>query len=290
MHKQLPNEHIKNYLQGRLSAPERAALEVLVASDPDLAQRVALLRAEMAAAELLIAEDTRQLFQTWGKQPRRTLLGKMPLLWSVGTIAVLLLLAIATWLTTRPTNTKTPPPPKANTQHPQAAPVPPPDRPRQPIAQVPPTTAPRHSATDYRALAAQNLYDPVLPNFRHAATDTADAPIAQAQQAFSAGNYEQTLRQLAQADSTHSQTTAFLAAHALFRLGRFGEAAEQFAALAAQRSRQYRYAAEWGLLLCRMAELPEQEAAFRQQLDALLAQPEHPYSEQAKALELGIRN
>jgi len=286
MKEQTSDEQIKNYLQGRLDPAGRAAFEKKLDSDPELAQRAALLRAEMAAAELLIAEDTRQLFQTWRAKKQRSQLGGKHIRWIIGLCATLLALAGIVWcFSDRPAQAPDlpaqTPPPAEQRPHPALPQASEPETehvPERPVASS-------HRPKDYRRRAGLLLPDPVLPNYRRAPSEVSDDPVSQAQQAYAAGDYTAALDHLAQADSTHSQAAAFLSAHALFRLERYGEAAEQFAALAEQRSRQYRFAAEWGLLLCRYAELPDQAPAFQQQLQAILAQPDHPYIEKAQELK-----
>ncbi|MCW5922646.1 MAG: hypothetical protein KIS77_09890 [Saprospiraceae bacterium] len=290
MHEQLPDEHIKNYLQGRLTAPERAVLEALVTSEPDFARRVNLLRVEMAASELLIAADSRQLFQAWAKQKRRGAANGSTLGWKVALVVGALFLAVLVWLLLPPGNAPAPraapitPESQKNTPVIPETPQPPPPAPasEKPIAK-------RRARPDYRLLAIRHLDAPSPSAYRRVPAEGVSDAIAEAQEAYSAGEYQRALDLLAQAEGERAQSATFLAAHALFRLNRFDEAAGRFSALAEQRSRQYRYAAEWGLLLCRLAEMPEQEPAFRQQLDALLAQPEHPYWEQARELKAAMQ-
>jgi hypothetical protein len=286
MKEKIPDDLLQAYLQGKLSAQERILLEEKISDDPDLARAVALHRAEMAASELIIAEETRQLFQEW-KKPRRTL--NNPMSWITGLGAILALLAIAVWQTTRPTATPAPaanpnptptesPSPATPMAEPPAAQQ---SRPNQPVATARP-------GSSYRKLAGLFFEEPALSNFRQVPTDSILSIFSQAQQAYTAGSYQQTLDLLAQTDSTRRQSATFLRANALFHLGRFAAAEAQFATLVDQNSRQYRYPAEWGLLLCRLANTPNREQVFRQQLDAMLLQPEHPYFEQAKKLKKEI--
>ncbi len=286
MKEKIPDDLLQAYLQGKLSAQERALLEEKISSDPDLARAVALHRAEMAASELIIAEETRQLFREW-KKPRRT--RNSLILWIAGLVAILALLAIAVWQASRPTTTPAPaanpnptptesPSPATPMAEPPAAQQ---SRPNQPVATARP-------GSSYRKLAGLFFEEPALSNFRQVPTDSILSIFSQAQQAYTAGSYQQTLDLLAQTDSTRRQSATFLRANALFHLGRFAAAEAQFATLVNQNSRQYRYPAEWGLLLCRLANTPNREQVFRQQLDAMLLQPEHPYFEQAKKLKKEI--
>lgn len=284
--KEIPSdEQIRAFLKGQGDPTERAAFAESTAADPDLARRTARLRVEMAVSEMLIAEDTRQLLQTWRAQKRRGAFGGQSLRWIVGVLMALLALAGVVWyfsgqhaqVPDRPAQAPSPAEQRPSPTPPQAS-EPETERvPERPVASF-------RQPKDYRRLAGRLLSDPALPGYRSTPSDTSDDPVAQAQQAYAAGDYTAALDLLAQADSTRSQAATFLAAHALFRLERYGEAAERFAFLTQQRSRQYRYAAEWGLLLCRYAELPDQAPAFQQQLQVILAQPEHPYFEKAKRM------
>ncbi len=278
MKETLSDEEIRAFLKGRGEPEERAAFAERLAIEPELAQQTARLRIEMAVSELLIAEETRALLQRWREQKRQgAFIGTRPRL-IAAVLAMLLMLAGALWYFLTP---PVPTPPPAE-QHHRSTPQQALEPESEPIAQGPVTSSRR--AEDYRRRAGRLLPDPPLPNFRHAPSAGSDDPVAKAQRAYAVGDYAAALNLLAQADSTRHQTAAFWAAHALFRLERYDEAAERFAALIAQGSRQYRYAAEWGLLLCYYAQFPTQTPAFRQQLQAILAQPNHPYFEQAKEI------
>lgn len=283
MKEKIPDDLLQAYLQGKLAAQERVLLEEKIGSDPDLARTVALRRAEMAASELLIAEETRQMFQEWKNLPRTQ--GRL-ILWIIGLGTILALLAIALWQATRSTATPAPAVHQKPTATEPVAPNTQPPAAQQSRPEKPAATA--RLSSNYRTLAGLFFEEPALPNFRQVPTDSTLSIFSQAQQAYTAGNYRQTLDLLALTDSTRRQSATFLRANALFHLGRFAAAEAQFATLVDQNSRQYRYPAEWGLLLCRLANTPNREQAFRQQLDAILQQPEHPYFEQAKKLKKEI--
>lgn len=294
MKKHLTDDQIQAYLRNQLPPTEREQLEKTLLDDPEIAEQVALQRAEAAAAELLIAAETRELFLQWQAKktlPRPVFRGG-PLRWAIGGAAGLLLVFVA-WQMLRPAAHEPLPGRPAPAQPPSELPAP---QAAAPAAQPPVATAPpkpkapaKSRPQNYPALAQQHLPDPLPSNFRQPAAADSTASIFQtAQRAYGAGDYQQTLNLLAQTDVAQQQSAAFLAAHALFQLGRFGAAAEQFERLIAQNSRQFRFRSEWGLLMCRLADRPRSEKVFQKQWKEMLAQPEHPYFQQAKALRKAL--
>lgn len=285
---------IRAYLGGKLPPAEREQLEKMMLDDPEIAERVSLQRAEAAAAELLIADETRQLFQQWQteKPQQHSVFRSGPLRWAVG-MAAALLLVFAVWQVFRPAadapqpdGPATPPPPSA-----QPA-LPPASKPQPPIAETvqnPPAPV-KNRPSNHLALAKRYLPDPLSANLRQTTiTDSTASIFQKAQHAYAMGDYPKTLELLAQSAPAQQQSATFLTAHALFQLGRFPAAAEQFDGLIAQNSRQYRYRSEWGLLMCRLADRPRSETAFQNQLNEILAQPKHPCFQQATALRDALK-
>jgi len=284
MKENTPDDLARNYLKGNLARADRENFEKQLATDSDLAQELAFLRTEMAASELLIAAETRDLFQEWQVEAstRRGFLENLPVLWLIGIAAGLCLLVAVVWVMRSPEAL----PGTAENTMPPAETTEPTPKHREPTANALPQkpAPPIRPPKNYRDLAGKLLPDPMFSNLRRASSDSVMGTFQAAQQAYSTGNYQQTLDLLVQADSSRRQSVAFLSAHALFRLQRFAEAETQFARLVEGNSRQFRYAAEWGLLMCRLAGFPSREKEFRQQLSGILADKEHPYFEQAKAL------
>ena len=286
MKEPVPDEQIRAYLKGRLEGPALRQFERLLDDNADLTRSLALRRAEMAASELLIASETREWFKTWGEEmppPQKSAL-KSVVLWILGSGLFLTVLLWAIWPQTPPNTTDTPsvvkpsegsmPKVSPKTTLPSAAAVPTKPDQRRPAAQA------------YVAMALQQLPNPVRSNVRRSGPDTTIGALRKAQLAFADGDYPQTLALLAQTDSAQAQSAAFLAAHALFRLKRFDEAEARFAELMDRNSRQYKFQSEWGLLMCRLAGLPDEKKAFHDQLDAILKQKDHPYFNQAEALKM----
>lgn len=282
------DKQIRDYLKGRLSGEERAAFESRLRQDAALTARLELLRAEMAAAELLIAEDTRALFEHWRQErPGRGLIkGRGPLVWAFAIFAILLSVFGAWWLITAKDG-------EPAERRPAKESMPAREM-EQPKPALPPAAAPmppvrRPKTKDYIALADKYFQEPVQPTVRRSVADTVQSPLRLAQEAYGQGRYEEALEWLAQVDSTRGQSAAYWQANALYHLRRFAEAEAAFAQLVADNSRQYRYASEWGMLLCRMAVLPKEKDLFEKQLQAIIADPKHPYAGQAVQLDAAIR-
>jgi hypothetical protein len=281
MKEEIPDDLTRAWLNGQLAPAEREKMERLLDSDPSLAAGMARRRAEMAVSELLIAAETRNLFREWRAESPQPLPGVKPAVWLAGIVAGFVLMAVAVWLVCFPPGAPALP---AENPSPKLQPTPPASS--APIAAAPaekPAATPAASI-NYRALATRYLPDPTFSKLRRTTVDTAASPYRQAQRAFEAGDYRRTIGLLAQTDSTQQQSAAFLSAHALFRLQRFAEAEAQFARLVEGNSRQYRFASEWAVLMCRLADFANHHKEARQQLDSILNNPEHPYYEQAKQL------
>ncbi len=291
MKEKTTEELVRNYLHGKLSPVDRDTFQNRLQTDPELAQELAIQRAEMAASELLIAADTRNLFGQWRteKHPSGGFSGIKPLLWLGGIAAGVLFIFAAVRLFS-PVSVE-------QTKNRTALPIPsdtpavqnPPEQPGQTAGTLPEKPATRSPKEDYRQLAAQLLPEPVLSTLRRNPADTTVSIFYRAEQAYSKGEFQETLELLEQTDSARWQATAFLSAHALFKLNRFAEAETRFGRLVASNSRQFRYLAEWGVLMCRLAGFSKQEKAFRDQLDEILTRPEHPYFDQAQTLEKKLK-
>ena len=293
MKRDISEDLYQAYLNGKLPPAERAQFEEWLHEDPELEAEMALRRAETAAAELLIASESRQLFQQWQtEKPARYSVFKMGLLRQAVLVATALLFVVAASQLLRRTTAAPPsegqpqPAPSVPGPPPQSAPALPPHI----ATALPPSNTHPHEPKRYSALAKQHLQDPSLNNLRRpAAGDSTVSFFQQAQQAYKTGNYPQTLELLEKTDTTRQQSSVFLSAHALFQLQRYREAEVQFERLIAQNSRQFRFQSEWGLLMCRLADFPHREQAFKTQLNGLLAHPEHPYWQQAKDLQKTLR-
>lgn len=273
-------EIIKAYLKGGLTEAERLAFEAELDQDDVLAENTALMSAEMAAAEWLIAEENRALFAQWKQEKSKNEPGRIngtTLGW-VGFVFCLLLIAGAARYHQQkqpapPTTPSSPDLPQANQEKSDVAlPV------QRPVGR------------NYLALARQHYKEPVWSTVRRTQADTTKTPFILAREAYAAGNYKEALGLLEQVDSTRRQVADFLAANALYHLGKYREAETTFENLIASGTTQYRYTGEWSLLICRLAQLPARQAVFEKQLADVLSRPDHPYFQQAKDLDNALKN
>ena len=272
MNEKIPDGLLRRYLRGTLSQTEREQFEKELDNDPELVEEVALRRAEMAASELLINTESRQWFQEWQQPGENHFWGKASVRWLLA-IAAGIALIFAAILLLRPPEVVIPQKPAPRVLPPQAA-----------------SPLPESGSNGYIAMARQYAEKPVLSGTRQLrAGESNVSAFRQAQDAYAAGEFQKALDLLTQTDKSQLQSATFLEAHALFQLQRFDEAAERFSRLIENNSRQFRYSSEWGLLMCRLAELPEQTPEFRQQLRDILANPQHPYYEQAKKLQTTLK-
>lgn len=284
MKENIPTDLIQPYLKGQLPLAERESFEKLLKNDPALHRELTLQRIEMAASELLIAAETRELFQEW-KKPQQKFFGKKQLGWLLALAAGIFLLIAVIWHTNQPE--ATPASRKEQNLPPTENPAPTPDQPTQPVKKTPPEqpVATKQAGNNLLALAQQHFQEPVLPELRQLSADSAAGIVRQAQASYAAAQYAQTLELLALVDSAQLQSATFLAAHALFHLKKYAQAEAEFTRLIEAKSRQYRYPSEWGLLMCRLANAPTKEPAARQQLREILDNPQHPYFIKAQQLE-----
>lgn len=282
MIKEPMEDTIRAYLKGKLSEPERLAFEAELDHDASLAEKLNLMSAEMSAAEWLIAEENRALFAQWKVEKQQT--GPS---WSKHKFLILTLLALCLVLVvgvlwyfqqkqpTHPAVPETPVLPQANKEkNPVVLEKSDVDLPVQ-----------RPAGRNYLALARQHYQEPVLSTVRRAKSDTTKTPLILAREAYAAGNYKEALGLLEAVDSSRQQAADFLAANALYHLGKYAEAEKTFENLVTSGSLQYRYPSEWSLLVCRLAQLPARKPVFEKQLVNVLSRPDHPYFQQAKQLQ-----
>lgn len=281
-----PDDLEGRYLKGKLSGSELENFKKMLADDPDLAHKVDLRRTEMAASELLIAEQTRRLFEDLRKtRPSGNAFFRSWPIWAI--IAGVLLIATIGFIYRKTTPRDTPgekPMPQAETSNPTSTPLPgPPPTPAVAESEKPMKNS--KPLTDYFALARQRLPAPQMSGLRQSMPNSDLSILQQAQLAYASGRYRQTLDLLSQTDSLQQQSAIFLRAHTLFQMHRFDGAGKQFMQLIALKSLQFRYQSEWGLLMCRLADYTNREKETRQQLNEILSNPDHPYFEQAQKLK-----
>jgi len=254
-------DNIDAYLQGELSAEEKAALERQMEKDQELAAAVEMQRLEHDAMEVLVEKDLRQKMASWsegkkeenGDPPREDNRNKRGPWW----IGILLLVLVVGFFGIRQlgnqnqedtaspagdsTEIKTPvqpgnrddaaPPPREEPA-PDETETPPPVADREP-SPPPVETAPSNES-NYLALAENFLDDPYQGDARKGApagTDPAAADsLTQAAEAYETGNYARVLELAAGIEPFDSRYPDFreLAGLARFRQGNYDDAARTF--------------------------------------------------------------
>jgi tetratricopeptide (TPR) repeat protein len=275
-----PYEQIESYLNGDLDAAASITFEQAMLADADLSTAVAEHRRVLRYLDALRLKNKVRAALSQPVRPSKRFVAER-LIWVLGLFCAVG--GLAWWLSQgRPTPAVLPQPPQ-----PEAVPAPrPPDGIPGPSAATEPPVAP-HAPTQqpWIAMAKAQLIPYETTHLRGEALEPGNLPpLRQAELAFEAGDFRQTLRQLAatQADDEASQ---FLRAHAYFKLGDFGKAKDCFEQL--RQSFKYRHEAQWNTMACQLA-LGQQVAAMRA-LQAMRAEADFPYAKKAAALAAQLR-
>lgn len=282
---------IDDYLSGKLPPDEAAALKQQAANDPEVAETIEFVRLEREGMELILEENLRDKMEKWEEElpPQGPRYG-----WILGA-ALVLLTAVAVWQWNLRSHEGMPTPP------PSSAPTntaPPPGQIDVPIAQEPEkqpgqdqSQQPKNSPTGsrYLALAQATYRSPDFSNVRKGSSD-AGAPPSVTQQAaalFMEKKYLQAVGTLDSIPAAQRTDALKIRAHAFFNLKNYDLAADDFQALSTDGGR-YRGDADWHLLLCHLARLPQKQVEF----DALLRKmldPKQPHPLASKAADLQKR-
>lgn len=302
-------DKIEAYLQGTLTAEERAAVEQEIKSNPEAALELQLQQVELDAMEVLLERDLRGKVSQWlddenetppgsgnGSPPPNPRPGR---LWITIFLAVAVILAIAIWQMGRPASTNHTPsdttPSPAQTVSPPVGPIAgqeediPAEKPVQPQKSTQAIRpAPDAPAAGSMLALANEFYEGLsFTNVREGITDSSDRdPLANAIAAFEKGAFKQALKLLNEvpAGSNYIIRAREMKAHALFQLKNYSESAEIFSAVAASGIPPYAERAQWNQLVCYAATLPASQAAFDTLVAELLADDGHAYHEKAKTL------
>lgn len=283
MKKNSTHEKIEAYILNRLPPAERTAFEKEIRADPDLSEEVNILRdAIKATGEEDIKAFRREMeAATAGSGGRRGGIF-MSMRWALAAAAIVVL-ALSVWLMTRQFSGPAPQLPiaKDNPQPPKQPIVPQ----QSPVIPPPPTLkAPQTS--EYLALA-EALYTPYDASGLRSGEpeDTITPPdFERAVEAYNNKDWRKTVSLLKSPSPDQLTESLKLRAHAYFQLGNYDKAAADFQQLA-EKSLSYKYDAEWNLLLCYLAGLPEKQAAFDQLRKRILNNPDHPFYERVREVE-----
>ena len=289
-------EQIERYLSGQLSDEESAALRQALLNDAELAQAVELRRLEFEVSEALIAQRIRDQMQRLRSGPPpdaaqhvQDQTARAPRLripaWVIAAMLIIAAIGIYWWVVRMPDRVS-----PASTSQP-AAPLPPVDTPPAPPQAnntplpTPPQTTPNALPARHLALALSSYRDPDFETLRGA--EIPGDPFGAALSAWQKKDWaavQTALRNIAANDPQFIRAQEFRA-HALFKLKRFGQAAQTFAAVSDSRIQPWAEEADWYLLLAWLADGQGETAGFRSRLERLTSDPGHPYFAEAGALK-----
>jgi len=290
-HKGLLYDQIEAFLNGQLAGDARESMLKALAEDPELARELELRRLEFEVSESLIAQRIRDQLRGLrspespppvpGRKFRRLLYWIAAML-SIAAIGVY-------WRQTHTIPTAPNP-----VQAPGHTPPVQPDVPASsgPQANQDGTKSERKNTPENKAARrhlalATGLYRrPDLETLRSAApaaNDACDLALA----AWEKQDYAAVIAALQNfSDKDPKWMRALtLRAHAQFNLKRFAAASQSFSTIAESKIMPWSEEADWYALLAMLADGKADTAAFLAQLNGVLADPGHPYFEQAKALK-----
>ncbi len=308
MSKRLQKDKIEAYLTGQLPPAEVLAFEQDMAGDEAFATEVEMQRLEHDAMELMLEKRLKSRMATWKDNPPPNPFDEptapvptpskqyswkkwLPLLG----FAILAFSGLYYFL--RPTDSATPPAP---TEAPVVSPPvqPPPNVPiatdeekkttDEPEAQTPtkPEKPPVQQESAYIALANSN-YD--VADFSSGLKGAGDekSVFDLAAEAFDAKQYAKTITLLAKKEAGNESQVRYLRGHALFNLKKYGQAANEFKAVADNEFAPDFLSAQWYLALSYLAQGPSTRAQFLKLADELAdAKNQHPrQADAAKLLE-----
>lgn len=295
-------EKIEDYIKGRLSEEEREAFDKEIASDPDLAEEVALHRDMIQATGEREILDFRSKMEKIGVQslppPSQNSAWKR---WRItGFLTVVFLFAFGVvWWFNRASEAENPNEKPDQEEVPNQSAPPSAAPPTIPIAEgdekeskpvqsgdQPKSQKKKESVPDPRFIAMANElykqqpYEIILRNVPNAQGNV--SLLQKAEEAYKNKNYPETINLLSKPVEGYVSESTKLRAHAYFRLGQFARAAEDFQSLTNGR---YKYDAEWYLLLSYLPRLPETQ----KEVDALIGQitqvESHSFREKVLAVQ-----
>jgi hypothetical protein len=269
---------IEDYLLGELSEGEKTLFELELNQNEDLARAVAAQRQLQERLEAKALRKRVQLAIESIKTPKNQLRKSTYL--TIAMIGVFLL-GFGYWFWPRPAreeNNVVPTPPQKEeifAEKPNTAPAPPVDPELTPAAQTP----------SFKPLAM--AYYKIPPNDQLRGDQAASQPnstLELARTAFYQKNYPKASALLEPESLVSSDDASrYLRAHARFNAKLYQKAANDFLKL--QQSFEYKYDAQWNLLLCYLALGPEKEMAIKQLLQQMTSNKDHPFYTEARKIK-----
>lgn len=280
-------DKIEDYIKGRLPEAERKAFESEMASNPDLAEEVALHEEMMQASGEPEIADFRKMMEgilAETPQPRSSKWNKKQW-WFIGLSLFLAVVAIGTWKLSDRFPPAKPVPPAAKSPEENTEPPVPPEvpiakgkegKPEPPKQKPGKRASPEDMDSPYVAIAT-NLYNqqPYEIRLRNIASSSQEETLLQkAEQAYRDSSYVEVIQLLAKPVEGYASESFKLRAHTYFRTGQFARAAENFQPL---RTGRYKYDAEWYLLLCYLAQLPATKLQFDELAEQIIKVETHSF-------------
>lgn len=282
---------IDQYLSGQLSEAESAAMQKAMLDDAELAQEVELRRLEFEVSEALIAQRIRDQLRRLRTEPppnspaqsiqkERFSTQK----WAIAAMLVIAAIGVY-WWAKRPQHTALPverpssPSADSSARLQQADNTPAP----QPNASP---AAPKTETARHLAIAMQHYRDPDFQTLR-GATASPDDPFGAAFSSWQKQDWATVLtalREVSASDPQYIRAQAFRA-HAQFKLKRYGQSTQTFAAVSDSRIMPWAEEADWYVLLALLADGQASSTDFKARLQRLLADEEHPFFQEAKDLK-----
>lgn len=270
-------DQIEAFLTGRLTPAEQEAMQKALPDDPELAREVELRRLEFDVSESLIAENIRRQMQGLRPEPpTESPPEKKNLVVLLLIAAVLLITAIGVYRRQRAPEPPRAPAPATSPPNPATDTIP-----AAPQAVHPPAhdhkPTPGGQQNRLLALAAELYQNPDFETLRGPASGQAD-PLEAALAAWQKQDYAAvvTILQPVAADAPQYWRAMTFTAHAQFKLKRFGQAAQTFAAIADGKIQPWAEDADGYVLLAMLADGQSGTVAFRARLEKVLADPGHP--------------
>jgi hypothetical protein len=292
-------EDIDDYLNDRMSAPDRTAFEHALATDPDLVERVDALRAEGKVFRLLRDEQLLTKFSAWEKEREDDVItgnwnwikriGLQKFWWLFAGLTGLAVVGIIVYKTViKPQNT---------TPDGQNAPLSQPPSNQPIVRQAPDTTIPPDKSIGpnpklrYEALTTLVYKDHTFKTVPMGqGQEVKETDYIKAVQLYESRQYASALKLLQTVDTVQKLQYLLLRAYTRYHLQQYVEAERDFRVIRESNSPFLIYDAQWGEVFCLVRQLPSVSA--RKRLDAHLkdmAHVDHPYHKDAAILEKALK-
>lgn len=281
-------DDIDDYVLGSMSDTDRQRFEEVLATDAELARRVAACRAEPRLNRLLRNAQLREQLRVWDGEAAGASSKRQRRFGSKGWwgLLVLLLIVIVLLVVFRPavdegeTVPGRPDPPASSAQSPPVVNG-------EPTEQNDLQQPDRQRPKDKYAALRKGVFiaEDFLPVRMGAVEDSqqSDYP-RQAASLYATGNYAEALDLLIIADSSCQHECLYLKGYTLYQLERYEEAEAVFRSFRNYAFSARKLDAQWCEVFCMVQQLPGARARLHLLLAQMVADAEHPYSDQAAVL------